>query len=91
MNTLATFHDDLVKRYGKALQRLSFDLGLSCPNREGPGGAPCKFCGERGARARHLSPDMTLEKQAEKGKKFLHDRYGFDGPYIAYFQAFSST
>ena len=91
MNILATFHDDLVKRYGKALQRLSFDLGLSCPNRERPGGGPCAFCGAKGARARHLSPDMTLEKQAERGKKYLHDRYGFDGPYIAYFQAFTST
>ena len=90
MKKLFTFHDFLVKKYGKALQRLSFDLGLGCPNRKGENSSGCAFCSAKGARARHLPPDMTLEMQAERGKKYLHDRYGFDGPYIAYFQAYTN-
>ena len=91
MKKLFTFHDFLIQKYGKALQRLSFDLGLSCPNRKGENSSGCAFCSAKGARARHLPPDMTLEMQAQRGKKYLHDRYGFDGPYIAYFQAYTNT
>ncbi|MBR2363796.1 MAG: TIGR01212 family radical SAM protein, partial [Lentisphaeria bacterium] len=91
MKKLVTFHDYLTERYGKALQRLSFDLGLSCPNRKSGNSSGCAFCSAKGARARHLPPDMTLEMQAERGKKYLHERYGFDGPYIAYFQAYTNT
>ena len=91
MKHLFTFHDYLIKKYTKALQRLSFDLGLGCPNRSGENSSGCAFCSAKGARARHLPPDMTLEMQAGRGKKYLHDRYGFDGPYIAYFQAYTNT
>lgn len=91
MKKLFTFHEYLIQRYGQALQRLSFDLGLGCPNRKSDKSSGCAFCGAKGARARHLPPDMSLEMQGERGKEYLRSRYGFEGPYIAYFQAYTNT
>ena len=91
MEKLYFFREYLTNRYGKALQRISFDLGLSCPNRKKDGSGGCAFCSGEGARARHLSENMSLKAQYERSKAYLKERYDSDGPYIAYFQAYTST
>lgn len=91
MRKLHFFRDYLAEKFGKPLQKIPFDLGFSCPNRAPDGSGGCTFCAPDGGRARHLTPGMTLREQAARGKKYVLDRYGSEGPYIAYFQAFTGT
>ena len=91
MKHLYFFRDYLTEHYGKALQRIPYDLGLSCPHRKPDGSGGCAFCAENGSAARHLSPDMSIAKQAERGIRYVKERYGADAPYLAYFQSFTNT
>lgn len=91
MEKLYFFREYLKDRYGQVLQRVSFDLGLSCPNRKKDGSGGCAFCSGEGARARHLTENMSLKAQYARSVAYLQERYGTNGPYIAYFQAYTST
>lgn len=91
MKTLNFFSDDIAARYGHKLQRIPIDLALGCPNRENRYGAGCIFCSEDGSRARHLARNLDLPGQVRAGVEYVRSRYRNDGPYIAYFQAFTST
>ena len=90
MKQIRFFNDLLTEKFGSALHRIPFDLGLSCPNRMN-GSGPCAFCAADGARARHLVSGMELQAQAEAGQTYVRERYGSDGPYLAYFQAYTNT
>ena len=73
------------------------------PDRSSPG---CLYCDERGSRAPYLDHAQAAERQSaeggtvdwrqdlqqqiERGRGFLHSRYGAD-LFILYFQAFSGT
>lgn len=93
MQTLRFFSEYLRQRYGVPLQRIAVDLALGCPNRDRGGfGTGCIFCAENGARARHLRQcGLDLAGQVAAGRDYVRRRYGSDGPYIAYFQAFTAT
>ncbi|MBQ9336694.1 MAG: TIGR01212 family radical SAM protein [Lentisphaeria bacterium] len=90
MKRIRFFNDLLTEKYGVPLHRIPFDLGLSCPNRAG-GAGPCAFCAADGARARHLDAGMDLAAQARAGRDYIRKRYCSDGPYLAYFQAYTNT
>ena len=90
MKRIRFFNDLLTEKYGTPLYRIPFDLGLSCPNRAG-GAGPCAFCAADGARARHLEAGMDLAAQARAGQDYIRKRYNSDGPYLAYFQAYTNT
>ena len=91
MERLHFFSDSLARKYGKKLYRIGIDLALGCPNRADRFGPGCVFCAEDGNRARHLSRHLDLKKQVAAGIAFASERYGATPPYIAYFQAFTST
>ncbi len=91
MRVLRFFGDELAARYGRKLHRIPVDLALGCPNRPGRFGPGCSFCAEDGARARHLARNLDLPEQVARGVKYVRERYDSEGPYIAYFQAFTST
>lgn len=91
MERLHFFSDSLARKYGKKLYRVGIDLALGCPNRADRFGPGCVFCAEDGNRARHLSRHLDLGKQVAAGIAFASERYGATPPYIAYFQAFTST
>lgn len=85
-----SFKDYLTEKYDVPLYRIPIDLALSCPHRNKQD-AGCIFCSEDGARARHLSENLDLKSQVEKGIKYTESRYKASGQYIAYFQSFTST
>ncbi len=91
MERLHFFSDSLARKYGKKLYRIGIDLALGCPNRADRFGPGCVFCAEDGNRARHLSRHLDLKKQVAAGIAFASERYGATPPFIAYFQAFTST
>ena len=90
MKRIRFFTDLLTEKFGSVLHRIPFDLGLSCPNRVN-GTGPCAFCAANGARARHLTSEMDLQAQAEAGQAYVRERYRSEGPYLAYFQAYTNT
>ncbi len=83
----------LQREYNDKLYRLSFDIGCTCPNRDGRiGTGGCTFCSEGGSgdfseRVRDLSDiDGAIENAKRRvGKKAKSGRY------IAYFQAYTNT
>ncbi|MBQ9789458.1 MAG: TIGR01212 family radical SAM protein [Lentisphaeria bacterium] len=100
MKNLNFFSNYIENKYGKKLYRLPIDLNLGCPNRKNQFGDGCIFCSEDGSKARHLQQLFAYEqlneteyliKQVEAGKKYIFERYNDQGPYIAYFQSFTST
>ncbi|MGE4564676.1 MAG: TIGR01212 family radical SAM protein, partial [Victivallaceae bacterium] len=91
MKELKFFGDELAVRYGRKLQRIPLDLAFGCPNRENGYGPGCVFCAENGSRARHLARHLDLASQVERGVAYVRERYRCEGPYIAYFQSFTST
>lgn len=90
MKRIRFFNDLLTEKFGTVLHRIPFDLGLSCPNRAS-GAGPCAFCAADGARARHLDAGMDLAAQSRAGQDYIRKRYDSNGPYLAYFQAYTNT
>lgn len=81
---------DLKERYGLRLEKLSIDIGCTCPNRDGRlGRRGCLFCSERGsgdfAHVAHTAGEISraLDREAECSKG--------EGPFIAYYQAYTNT
>lgn len=91
MKKIRFFRDVLAEKWGTPLQRIGIDPGFSCPHRSANGSGGCTFCAGDGNRSRHLDRITDLVEQVERGKKYILDRYGSNGPYIAYFQAFTGT
>ena len=91
MDQLHFFRDYIARKYGKRLYRIGIDLALGCPNRVDRFGPGCVFCSEDGNRARHLARKLDLKGQVAAGIAYTAQRYGAEAPYIAYFQAFTST
>ena len=91
MQQIRFFSDDIAARYGRRLHRIPLDLSLGCPNRPDRFGPGCVFCAEDGGRARHLARHLDLAGQVRAGIEFARSRYGGEAPWIAYFQAFTST
>ncbi|MCI7644080.1 MAG: TIGR01212 family radical SAM protein [Lentisphaeria bacterium] len=93
MNDLIFFSDSIKQQFGQKLYRIPIDLHLGCPNRVDNFGQGCIFCSADGAKARHLSRcnGDDLPQQVTAGKKYIFERYHSSGPYMAYFQAFTST
>ncbi|MCX7882771.1 MAG: TIGR01212 family radical SAM protein [Brevinematales bacterium] len=81
----------LEKRFGFPVKRIALDAGFTCPNRDGKlsrGG--CVYCGEEGARASYVQPELSPREQLLSRMRFWEKR-GFRGGYIAYFQAYTNT
>lgn len=80
----------LRERFGKRVQKISLDAGLSCPHRDANRLGGCIYCNAQGsgtgAHARHES----LTEQIESQMQVMGRRYGAQA-FIAYFQSFSNT
>jgi uncharacterized protein len=86
-----TFSDELKRRFGCKVQRISVDAGFSCPNRDGSlDSSGCIFCGGQGSGSYGIRRDLDTSAQLEDGKEVMRRKYKA-GTFIAYFQAFSNT
>src|ERR1039457_5257035 len=86
-----TFSDELKRRFGCKLQRISVDAGFTCPNRDGTlDSSGCIFCGGRGSGSFGIRHDLDIAAQIEDGKEVMRRKYKA-GKFIAYFQAYSNT
>ncbi len=86
-----TYNYYLRGRFGRKVSKISLNLGLSCPNRDGTKGrGGCIFCS--GARSGEFGGDPceSIESQFESVKNVLRGKWS-DSLYIAYFQAGTNT
>jgi radical SAM protein (TIGR01212 family) len=82
----------LQEKYGVKVYKLSLNLPLTCPNRDGKvGRGGCIFCGEQGARFAKTLPDsFTVEEQLAVNREQIIKKFKAE-KFIAYFQNYSNT
>jgi len=77
--------------FGRRVQKIPLDAGLSCPNRDGTistGG--CIYCNAQGSGTGAYGQGLSITEQLLRGKEFLRRRYKAQ-KFIAYFQSFTNT
>lgn len=81
----------LRRRFGRRVQKIALDAGLTCPNRDGRVGlGGCLYCNARGSGTGAWARGLSLTEQLQEGAGRLGKRYGAS-VFIAYFQSFSNT
>ncbi|MBO7386710.1 MAG: TIGR01212 family radical SAM protein [Lachnospiraceae bacterium] len=81
----------LRETFGCKVYKLALNGGFTCPNRDGSlDTRGCIFCSAGGSGEFAESPDLSITKQIEAGKKRVEKKIK-DGKYIAYFQAYTNT
>jgi radical SAM protein (TIGR01212 family) len=82
---------ELKSIYGKRVQKVSLDVGFTCPNRDGTRGkGGCDYCNNHSFTPSYCR-EHSLENQLNEGIRFLENRYRRPKIYFAYFQSFSNT
>lgn len=85
------YSEFLAEHFDGKVQKLSVDVGFTCPNRDGSAGTGgCIYCNNRA-----FSPDWDkrhtpVAEQVARGKRFFGKKYP-DMKYLAYFQSYTST
>ncbi len=78
-------------RFGRRVQKLTIDAGLSCPNRDGSVGVGgCTYCNAKGSGTGAWAQGLSVSEQLRGQIDRQRVRYGASA-FIAYFQSFSNT
>ena len=86
------WNDDVKKRHGGRVQKVSVDAGFTCPNRDGAlGTGGCTFCNNAGFTPGYLDRRQPIAAQIDTGLRFLRRRYPGTQRFLAYFQSYSNT
>ena len=93
---ITTISDELKRRYGHKVLKLSLSSGCTCPNRDGTKGwGGCSFCSEGGSgefAALPAPPEVQIKQaKALVDGKFPSSLPASERKYIAYFQSFTNT
>jgi uncharacterized protein len=81
----------LKELFGEPVRKITLDVGLGCPNRDGTlGSNGCIYCNPRGSGTGANGLGIPLREQVDEGIAFLSRRYGCR-KFIAYFQSFTNT
>lgn len=79
------------KVHGGRVQKISVNIGFTCPNRDGTKGTGgCIYCNNITFKPGYCEPDITVKEQIEKGIQFFEKKYP-DMQYMAYFQSYTNT
>jgi radical SAM protein (TIGR01212 family) len=85
------FSEELKRRFGCKVQRISVDAGFTCPNRDGRLDTQgCIFCGAHGSGSYGIRRELSIAGQLEDGKEVMSRKYRA-AKFLAYFQAYSNT
>ncbi len=77
--------------FGERVQKISLDIGFSCPNRDGTKGfGGCTYCNNNTFNPDYCEPQKSVKTQLEQGIEFF-SRKGKNNKYLAYFQAYTNT
>lgn len=76
---------------GEKIQKISVNIGCSCPNRDGTiGRGGCLYCDNSSFSPAYCMENASVTTQLEEGIKFFSRKYE-SMRYLAYFQSFTST
>ena len=77
--------------FGERVQKISLDIGFSCPNRDGSKGyGGCTYCNNNTFNPDYCEPTKSIKEQLEQGIAFFGKKYN-SIHYLAYFQAYTNT
>jgi uncharacterized protein len=77
--------------FGERVQKISLDIGFSCPNRDGSKGyGGCTYCNNNTFNPGYCEPTKSIKDQLEQGIAFFGKKYKAQ-KYLAYFQAYTNT
>ena len=86
-----SFSDYLKQTFGEKVYKLSLDIGLTCPNRDGTKGTRgCIFCSEGGSGDFAEKCDLDINKAIENAKSRIKQKTDAT-KFIAYFQSYTNT
>ncbi len=89
--TWLDFNAWLKNRFGRRVQKITVDAGLTCPNRDGTvGTGGCIYCNARGSGTGAMAAGIGVAEQVRRGAEAMARRYKAK-KFIAYFQSFSNT
>ncbi len=87
-----SFSNYLKQTFGKKIYKLSFNGGMTCPNRDGKIGTKgCIFCSEGGSGDFAVNLNRDISCAIEEAKKKVAGKTTNDSGYIAYFQSYTNT
>ena len=87
-----SINEEMKKRYGEKVYRLSINAGLSCPNRDGRvGTGGCIFCSAGGSGDFAPNKSLSIREQLDIGKEIVRKKAPDCKKFIAYFQAYTNT
>lgn len=77
--------------FGERVQKISLDVGFTCPNRDGSKGyGGCTYCNNNSFNPGYCEPEKSISEQLEQGIAFFSKRHKYQN-YFAYFQAYTNT
>jgi len=77
--------------FGERVQKISLDIGFSCPNRDGSKGyGGCTYCNNNTFNPDYCEPTKSVKQQLEEGISRFSSKYKTQ-QYLAYFQAYTNT
>lgn len=78
-------------KFGGRVQKISVNVGFSCPNRDGTKGTGgCIYCDNSSFTPAYCNATDSIAVQLQKGREFFSHKYP-DMRYIAYFQSYTNT
>ncbi|MCK5719075.1 MAG: TIGR01212 family radical SAM protein [Thiomargarita sp.] len=85
-----TFGQDLIRRYGERIHKITINAGFTCPNRDGTKGVGgCTFCNNASFN-RSVNNTPSIIEQLENGRQVIAKRTKAKY-FIAYFQTYTNT
>ena len=79
------------QKYNSKISKISLNLGLTCPNKDGKVGyGGCIYCSKLGSGEFGGNKEKPLKEQFEQVKKMMKQKWP-NAKYIAYFQANTNT
>ncbi|MBP1585531.1 MAG: TIGR01212 family radical SAM protein [Lachnospiraceae bacterium] len=85
-------NDHLKKEYGCKVYKLSLQIDVTCPVRDGSiDTRGCIFCSEGGSGEFASCRSQSISDQISEAKERVAAKAGDDAKYIAYFQSFTNT
>ena len=79
------------QKFGYRVQKISIDIGFTCPNRDGSKGyGGCTYCNNSSFNPDYCGPEKNITEQLKEGIDFF-SKNGKTIKYLAYFQAYTNT
>ncbi|HOG19155.1 MAG TPA: TIGR01212 family radical SAM protein [Salinivirgaceae bacterium] len=80
----------LEQKFGTKVQKLSINVGFSCPNRDGTIDTEgCIYCNNQSFTPKYCTSSTSIAEQIDKGIKFFERKRNYS--YLAYFQSYTNT